>query len=175
MKTLYLFRHCKSDWSADFQRDFDRPLNERGRDDAPMMCDILKSLISPAETHVSVSPAVRTRQTIEPLLKNWSAERKALIDWNENLYESGLNAYLDVIRKTPDSADSLLIVGHNPSIQDTTEFLVSGHRLDELVHVATGTILCLTLGIRNWKQTNADHAIIRWMLTPRIVKKIKSL
>lgn len=175
MKTLYLFRHCKSDWSADFQRDFDRPLNERGRSDAPMMCDILKGLLVPSEVHVAVSPSVRTRQTIDPLIKNWPEERRAQIDWNENLYESGRTAYLEVIRKTPDTADSLLIVGHNPSIQDTAEFLVSGHRLDELVHVATGTLLCLTMENRSWKQTSADHAIIRWMLTPRIVKKIRAV
>ncbi|AXI99684.1 phosphohistidine phosphatase [Cyclonatronum proteinivorum] len=175
MKTLYLFRHCKSDWSADFQRDFDRPLNERGRGDAPMMCDILRSVLSPSETCIASSPSVRTRQTIEPLIQHWSEARRGAIDWNENLYESGRSAYMEVIKETPDTFDNLLIVGHNPSIQDTTEFLVSGHRLDELVHVATGTLLCLTMNLRSWKQAGADHAIIRWMLTPRIVKKVRQV
>lgn len=175
MKHLYLLRHCKSDWSAAFQRDFDRPLNERGRSDAPLVCSFLNSIISFPETKVAVSPAKRTRQTVEPLIKTWTNERKNRIDWNESLYESGLNDYLTVIRQTPDTVENLLIVGHNPSIQDVVEFLVSGHRLDELVHVATGAVIMLDVNVSSWKQVNADNAVIRFVIPPRILKKAQQL
>ncbi len=175
MKQLFLLRHCKSDWSASMQRDYDRPLNERGKSDAPLVCSFINSVISFPETKVAVSPAVRTRQTVAPLIKPWTDERKNKIDFNESLYESGLNEYLKVIRQTPDSAENLLIVGHNPAISDVVEFLVSGHRLDELVHVSTGTLIALDLNVSSWKQTNADNAVIRFMIPPKILKKAQQL
>ncbi len=175
MKTLYLLRHCKSDWSEAMQRDFDRPLNDRGRENAPLVCALLKNELPFPGTHLAISPAKRTRQTIEPLISAWGEAQKNRIDWNESLYESGLNEYLTVIRSTPDEAETLLIVGHNPSVQHTTEYLVSGRRLDDLVHVGTGTLLCLPMNIRSWKQAAADCAVLKWMISPKLLKKASKL
>jgi len=175
MKNLYLLRHCKSDWSAAFQRDFDRPLNERGLNEAPLMCSFLSAVTDFSETHVVSSPAVRTRQTLDPLLGRWPDTQKQAVDWNENLYESGLDAYLKVIREVPGAAENLLLVGHNPSIQHVVEYLVSGHQSDELVHVSTGTLLCLSMDVRHWKQATADSAIIKWMITPKLLKKARNI
>ncbi len=175
MKTIYLLRHCKSDWSEAMQRDFDRPLNSRGRDNAPLVCKLVEQMLPFPDVHMAVSPAKRTRETVEPLIKNWPEERKKLIDWNERLYESGMNEYMSVIRTTPEKYDSLLITGHNPSIQHTVEHLVSGRRLDDLVEVSTGTLICLSVGVRSWKQVNADSAILKWMIPPKLLKKARNI
>ncbi|MCH8567447.1 MAG: histidine phosphatase family protein [Balneolales bacterium] len=175
MKTLYLVRHCKSDWSETFQKDFDRPLNEKGKANAPLVCSFMNQITELEKVHVAVSTAKRTRETAQPLLQFLSEERRAAVEYNENLYESGLNAYLGVIRAFTDSASEAIVIGHNPSIQHVAEHLVVGHRLAELADVGTGTILSIQLRVRSWSQVNADCGILKWMTTPKVLKKAKSL
>ena len=114
MLRLMLLRHAKSDWSRPGMPDRNRPLNARGREAAPLMAaHMLANDLVPQRALVSV--ATRTRETwklITPFL-----HRKVETIFEARLYESSPHAILAVIKETPATVKSLLLVGHNPGLQ----------------------------------------------------------
>lgn len=126
MRRLVLLRHAKSDRPPGVA-DLDRPLNPRGRQAAPRMgAYIAEAGLRP--DHVLVSPAQRTLET-------WDAVRVPL-DGNPGetvptLYEAGAARILAAVQGAPDHAVTLLVVGHNPGLQDfATEVVGSGSKAD---------------------------------------------
>ena len=126
MRRLILLRHAKSDRPPGVE-DHDRPLNSRGREAAPRMgAYIAEAGLRP--DHVLVSSAKRTLET-------WDAVRVPL-DGNPGetvpaLYESSAARILEVVRNAPDNAGTLLVVGHNPGLQDCAlELVGSGAKAD---------------------------------------------
>lgn len=119
MRRLLLLRHAKSDW-ADGVPDRDRPLNERGRTTAPRVGAYLAAeRLRP--DHVMVSPARRTLETWERLrgpLEGLEAETVP------SLYEATASRILDAVRSAPDTAPSLMVIGHNPGLERLAAFLV---------------------------------------------------
>lgn len=119
MRRLMLLRHAKSDRSPGV-RDIDRPLNARGLRTAPQMGAYLaaEGLLPDA---VVVSPSQRTRSTWEEISPSLAGVRPTYVD---AIYEAPARALLDVIRSTPGETTSLLLVGHNPGIQEVALDLV---------------------------------------------------
>jgi phosphohistidine phosphatase len=114
MKSLLLLRHAKSSWDHRSLVDFDRPLDERGRGDAPRMGAELASCGWLPDT-VLVSPAARTRET-------WTLMADALgastqVQFCKPLYEASADRILAEIRKTSPSCRTLMVVGHNPGLE----------------------------------------------------------
>ncbi|MCJ2033736.1 SixA phosphatase family protein [Methylobacterium sp. J-068] len=113
MRRLILLRHAKSDRSPGVA-DLDRPLNPRGKRAAPRMGAYLAAEgLNPDA--IAISPSLRTRQTweaVQPALKGPEAEIVA------SIYEAPETALLAVVRSTPDAARSLLMIGHNPGLQE---------------------------------------------------------
>ncbi|NUP51638.1 MAG: histidine phosphatase family protein [Catenulispora sp.] len=111
--TLILLRHAKSDW-PDGVADHERPLNERGRRDAPHTGAWLV-----AEDRVpdraAVSTALRTRQTYELAAEAFTTEPEVL--FLDELYGATAGQMLQVIRETPETVGTLLVVSHNPGTQ----------------------------------------------------------
>lgn len=124
-RRLFLLRHAKSDWPAGVP-DHDRPLAPRGLKAAPRMAAYLvrESLIPEA---VFVSPARRTQETwdaIEPALPGIAAETVP------SLYEAGAVRIRDVVHSAPAGAGSLMLIGHNPGLQDFALQLVGAGEPD---------------------------------------------
>lgn len=120
-RELLILRHAKSDWETDAPSDFQRPLAKRGRKDAPRMGKWLREQgITP--DHVLSSPALRARQTVEHVCDELGLDRKT-IEWDENVYLAELNTLLEVIANCPTSARRVLLVGHNPGLEDLLEYL----------------------------------------------------
>ncbi len=113
MPRLFLLRHAKSPPGLPGQKDFDRPLAERGRAAAPVVGrHMAKQGYVP--DLVLCSPSARTRETFEglrPFLPDHVA-----VDYARDLYEASLGAMLKVIASHADGSERLLVVGHNPSI-----------------------------------------------------------
>jgi phosphohistidine phosphatase len=108
MPTLIVLRHAKAD-SPLGTPDFERPLTARGRRDARAVGDELRAADRVPE-RVICSPALRTRQTLEELRID------VPVDFEERVYDNDPDAILDVLRAQPDEPDTLLLVGHNPSM-----------------------------------------------------------
>src|ERR671929_1537335 len=96
VKTLLLMRHAKSNWDDASLRDFDRPLAERGRRDAPRMGRALMALDSAPDFIVS-SPATRARETVEAVIHE--AGLTAPLTFNESIYDATSGALMQVIRR----------------------------------------------------------------------------
>lgn len=121
MKTLTLLRHAKSSWDDPVERDFDRPLNGKGHRAAATVGRHMRSLGLHFD-QVIASPALRVRETIDSLESGFGAALDPVFD--RRVYLASADALLEVIRAAPDSADSLLLVGHNPGLEDLVLLLV---------------------------------------------------
>ncbi len=110
---LILMRHAKSDWSDTALSDHDRPLNQRGRRDAPKMANWLADLdLIPDQ--VLCSSSARTRETVTRMIDCWTS--KPQVSLSERLYEASPEDIFKVVRRRGGAADRLLVVGHNPGM-----------------------------------------------------------
>lgn len=120
MRELIVFRHAKSAWDTDAPSDFERPLNPRGRKDAPRMgAWLAEQELRP--DHVVCSPATRARQTAELLLA--AMDHDGDVSRDERIYEASRRRLIDVLADCPPDADRVLLIGHNPGLADLVEFL----------------------------------------------------
>ncbi|UPL48688.1 SixA phosphatase family protein [Hymenobacter sublimis] len=154
MKTLYLMRHAKSSWSFDDLTDKERPLNDRGRDDAPAMGQALAKRNIQLDLLLT-SPSVRTLSTAALVAHEleYPAEKIQVVD---SIYEATVPDLLNVVRQCPDSADSVLLVGHNPTITEFANILSPSSIPD----MPTAAIVCLKFNCARWTeidQTNAEY------------------
>jgi phosphohistidine phosphatase len=149
MKTLYVVRHAKSSWDDPEKADFDRPLNERGKTDAPRMGKRLKE----KDVHPNViiaSPAKRARSTAKRIARE-IGYAKENIKTDRALYHAGEAIILDVIRQVKPKHDVLMIVGHNPGLTDFVNALMdeSSNPID---NIPTCGIVAFTFQTDDWKK-----------------------
>jgi len=124
LKTLTIVRHAKSSWSDASLSDAKRPLNRRGKHDAPMMGErILEHGIRPSL--IISSPAKRAWTTAKIIAETISYPREFL-QKEENLYLASLDRILDVVVAQDNGFNNMMIVGHNPGLTDFVNFLVPG-------------------------------------------------
>ena len=139
-----ILRHAKSSWEFEELSDHDRPLNNRGRRDAPLMGrKLLKEQLVPQI--IISSSAVRAHSTAKKVAKACGYEDEILID--PALYGSGYSDYLNVLTNQEDEHDIIMLVGHNPISEQLVEVLTG-----EIVTMPTCAIACISLPITSWKQ-----------------------
>lgn len=122
MKTLTIFRHAKSSWDYPDLSDHDRPLNKRGKKDAPIMGERLKAAGIRPSLIVS-SPAKRAWSTAKLVARELTYPVEFL-QREPLLYHAGVNRIFDVLAAQDDGFNSIMIVGHNPGLTDFANFLV---------------------------------------------------
>lgn len=115
MKILGIFRHAKSDWNDARLRDFDRPLNARGRKGAAVMGRHIREH-AVGWSRVLASPAVRVTQTID--LAGEAAGETPPVTWDRRIYLANSATLIDVLREQEDDPRSIILVGHNPGLED---------------------------------------------------------
>lgn len=114
MKTLLLIRHAKSSWDDISQKDFDRPLNDRGKKDAPEMTKKIKSKNVLIDAIVS-SPAKRAITTANYFAEEFNIKKKYVIQKPE-LYEASPDAFYNVVINLNDHFETIALFSHNPGI-----------------------------------------------------------
>lgn len=121
MKYLILIRHAKSSWKNVSLDDFDRPLNKRGKNDAPLMGKVLrKKGISP--DLVYSSPAKRASVTARIICDKINFPEEKIV-FNNDLYESTGDKILDEIKQTNNNVNMLMVFGHNPGLTSLHNYL----------------------------------------------------
>lgn len=150
MKTLTLIRHAKSDWSYAELMDFDRPLNPRGKRDAPEMGKRL-SKRSEIPQLIYLSASVRTVETMDLLAEtaNWQDIDRITKDW---LYLASPQEYIRTIEKMHDEVDHLCICGHNPTITSIINYY-SGENISNVPTCGVGII---QFDLESWKHISQD-------------------
>lgn len=122
-RELLVMRHAKSDWDAPGERDFDRRLARRGRRDAPRIGEWLAQAgLSPDA--VVCSPAMRTRETVSAVLERLDLA-ELTVKFDRRVYEASLEALLQVLADAPRDARRMLLVGHNPGMDDLVAHLAA--------------------------------------------------
>jgi len=150
MKTLYLIRHAKSDWSNPFLSDFNRPLNKRGEKNAPFMGKILASKKIMPDLIIS-SPANRAKTTAKKIAKNISYIQD--IVYEETIYEANSVDIENLIKKLDNKYNKIFLVGHNPAFNIFTSSFV-----DFYENIPTCGIVELEFNIDNWNDINSKYA-----------------
>ena len=156
-RTLVVLRHAKSAW-PEGTPDAQRPLAERGRRDAPAAGRWLRKHIGDIDL-VVCSSALRARQTWELVagkLKAVPAFRE-----DERVYEASAETLVKVARELPDEARTVVVVGHNPGLEDVVALLSGQHR-----ELKTSTIAVLQ-GEGAWSGAGPRWASLHTLATPR--------
>ncbi len=145
MKQLLLCRHAKSSWKNPALADFDRPLNKRGKRNAPVMGARLAARGMVPELILS-SSAKRARKTAMHLCRGMQVS-KDLISLHKSLYDTDSSGLLDVISRTDDGCRRLLLVGHNYELTE----LANGLAPMDIYNVPTCGIVACTIVVDSWR------------------------
>ena len=165
MKHLYLIRHAKSSWSDSRLSDFDRPLNKRGKNDAPFMGKRLASASVQLDLLVS-SSAKRARKTARLIAREIGYKRDAIVYHNE-IYSSDLSLLLSVLRRTEREVNSLALVGHNHVITECAEWLTG----KGIVNIPTSGIVAISFEIEGWDELDHEGGQLVFFDYPKLHHK----
>jgi|SRR5688572_4897435 len=150
MKRLVIIRHAKSSWANALLDDFDRPLNERGKADAPMMArQLLDKKLTPDQ--VITSPAKRAHATAKRFAKVFEISKKE-IQKEPKLYHASENSILKICRDIPDELNCVFVVGHNPGLTYFVNY-VSNLEIDNIP-----TAGVVVMEISDWKKLGKEKA-----------------
>ncbi|MEO7445244.1 MAG: histidine phosphatase family protein [Ferruginibacter sp.] len=146
MKSVLLIRHAKSSWDDPTMQDFDRPLNERGKKDAPVMATHILKAGFKIDLFVS-SPAKRALKTCKIFVKTYdkTTDDILLID---DLYHAGAEVFNQVIKSMDDNFKRIAIFSHNPGITDFVNSLNADFHIDNM---PTCAVCGVKADIKNWK------------------------
>lgn len=144
MKTLLLLRHAKSSWKDAELDDHDRPLNKRGKRDAPRMGQLLKDENLLPDLIVA-STARRARKTAEHVIHHSGYRGEARI--TGELYNASRDQLLAIVAALPDTAGRVLLIGHNPGFEELLEALT-----DECRALTTAALAHLESPAQSWPQ-----------------------
>ena len=147
-KQLLLIRHAKSSWDDFSIKDFDRPLNGRGKKDAPVMAKRLLDKDITIDAFIA-SPAKRARKTAELFVKEYKKEKENIIFFDE-LYLAATSNFLDVISKTDDRFKTIAVFSHNEGITDFANSLTET-RID---NIPTCGIFAIKIKTKHWSDFN---------------------
>lgn len=167
MKTLSLLRHAKAERPEQYPTDLARPLTDRGRKDAMRMAAVLSDLDPPVD-YILSSPSVRTRQTVTAVQE--ILEREIAVQVDERIYEASVRDLLDSIAAAPNECDHLLVVGHNPGMEELVAALCSGDGGRLGVAMPTAGLAHLTLSLNNWSKVIPRSGTLQWLLRPKLLR-----
>lgn len=146
MKTLILVRHAKSDWGQTGLDDFERPLNERGKKDAPVMAKRLKNKSIVIDAIVA-SPAKRAAKTATVFAEELGI-KKGNIFFKDELYLPSAELFFSVIENVDDSLNNIVIFSHNNGITDFAN-LLTDTRID---NIPTCGVFAVKIHCKSWKE-----------------------
>ncbi|WP_417620989.1 SixA phosphatase family protein [Parasphingorhabdus sp.] len=152
MKKLTLLRHAKSSWDDPVDRDFDRPLNKKGKRAAAVMGNFIRRNGLTFD-QILASPAVRVIETLEHVEEASGLAMEPT--WDRKIYLASSATLLDVLRGANADAGHILMVGHNPGLEDLIFDLVpddgsSPARNEVETKYPTAALAEMTLAIDSW-------------------------
>lgn len=150
MRTLLLIRHAKSSWDDAALSDFERPLNERGKKDAPEMAERLAGKKIKIDAFFS-SPAKRAARTARAFAKEFNKNKDEII-FKSELYLASVDVFYDVIKKVDDSLDCIAVFSHNPGITDFVNELTEV----QIDNIPTCGVFAVKADIQHWADFKED-------------------
>ncbi len=154
MRTLFLIRHAKSSWEHPGIRDIDRPLNERGLYEAPLMAQILVREGVQPDLLVS-SPAKRAWTTALFFAVAFGIKDEA-IQREQDIYEADPPDILRLVSQLPDTASTVFLFGHNMTFTDVANRFAK----TEIANVPTCGIVRIESDVDTWAAFDEDNATV---------------
>ena len=166
MRRLFLLRHAKSSWQTDGQGDFDRPLNARGRDTAPRIGASIRDDASSPDL-ILCSTACRARETLSLILPCLQGETTILLE--DALYLASTDRLLARLKKVDDAFSDVMIIAHNPGLQDLTLALAAfGSALPSVQSkFPTAALAQIDFDAHGWSSINPQSGVLSRFTTPR--------
>jgi phosphohistidine phosphatase len=163
---LYLMRHAKSDWDADFDRDHDRPLASRGERDADAVGRFLAAADRVPDRVLS-SSATRARTTVEraSTAGGWTCTVNVL----EPLYGADPAEVIAHVARHARGARRLMVAGHEPTTSELLSLLVGGGSF----RVPTAAVAALQIAVSDWDELERGVATLEWLLIPKLLKAFR--
>lgn len=146
MKRLYLNRHAKSSWDNSDLSDFDRPLNKRGKRDAPFMGKILSETVKKPDLIYS-SPANRAITTARIIADCFKYNVIDIVE-DEKIYESAVSSILKIINNTDDKFETIMIFGHNPTFTMLSNYLSD----KSIPNIPTSGFVQIDFNLNSWNE-----------------------
>jgi phosphohistidine phosphatase len=173
MLRLLLFRHAKSSWTDPGLDDHDRPLNPRGQKAAPLIGRFMREHKLVPDL-VLCSPARRARETWKLASTELGAAPRLLVE--DGLYDFGNGGrILDTVRGKADSAKSIMVVGHNPSIERLAQRLIGKGDMKLRRRLAekypTGALAVVTFETKDWSAIEDGKGTLSIFIRPRDLAK----
>lgn len=165
MKYLTLIRHAKSSRDDPRQPDEFRPLDERGRRDAPAMGRYLDTTFRFSPDVMVSSPATRAITTARAI-----AEAIGYSEWQiqqeGRIYEAPVSSLAEVIHDQPDEHQHVCLVGHNPGMENLANWLCGMRVVEDVV---TCAVIMLELDIPSWTKADMGRAKLREYIYPALI------
>lgn len=168
MKTIYLLRHAKSSWADATLADIDRPLSARGKLAAETMATFLADKqVRPSL--VLCSSAKRARATLKRVLPGLGSKVAAVIE--EALYHAGSGDLMRRLRTLDDTLDSVMLIGHNPAVEELAHQLAAGGDEAALARMKakfpSGALAVLDADVKSWRKLEKEGARLTAFVCPR--------
>lgn len=148
MKTLLVLRHAKSSWREAGLADHDRPLNKRGQHDAPRMGRLLRQQDLVPDLIIS-SSAVRARKTAQLAIEAMDYNGELRLE--REIYAAEPEAYLDVLQALPDAFERVMVIGHNPGLEELLELLT-----EDWQRLPTAALAQVELDLDTWQDLSDE-------------------
>ena len=169
MKTLFILRHAKAVSKDPSLSDDDRPLDKFGEDDALRMGKLIKDKGIVPSLIIS-STALRAKATAELVAKGCGYQGDIVL--NSSLYEAKPKDYLAVLEMLSDRYSNVLIVGHNPTVEDTIQMLTDS---PDVVAIPSCALTHINLLIEKWSELSSKESkiieqnkvVLRQIIQPR--------
>ena len=162
MKTVFILRHAKSDWSEPGISDDQRPLNARGESEAPVIGKYLYRIDAAVQT-ILCSPAVRAQQTAELVTDTIRVPIRTV-----NLFYPGdVESFLNQIEQLDDSLESAMIIAHNPALEELVSELSANGQLR--LRLPTCGLVCLKSDEDRWSSIRDSGLTLEWAVSPKLI------
>ena len=164
MLTLFLCRHAKSSWDEPGLSDKDRPLNARGKNDAPMMGRMLENREENPDLIIS-SPAERAFKTAKLISDELGYRQKDIIVDNR-IYMAGIGDFIEVLKECRSKDKTIMIFSHNYGITDFANY-ISSSRID---NIPTCGIVKIKFEFSNWEKIKKEKGKLEYFIYPKMFK-----
>ncbi|MBX2892372.1 MAG: histidine phosphatase family protein [Saprospiraceae bacterium] len=163
MRTLYLIRHAKSSWDNPGLRDFNRPLNDRGLRDAPRMAQLL--VMKGVEPDLLISSPAKRALTTALFFAHAFGVAEDAVAREQDIYEAAPMDIMRIVNGLPDSARTVLLFGHNPTLTEVA------NRFSEkfIDNIPTCGIVQIDAEAESWQAFGEHNAAVRKWFFPKEV------
>ena len=163
VKVLFLVRHAKARSITPGMTDFDRPLHDDGKRAAELVGEFLNRKDVEMDLILS-SPALRARETIETVLK--AARLDVDVNYDARIYEAGPTQLLEMISQLPEDKDMVMLVGHNPSLEELLQALTG-----EVRKMSAGAIANIAFTATEWSKALEEKGKLDWLVSPKELER----